>query len=493
VPMALLDARISKNLAIIPHNRESTRLLRNVGIPAPSPILHHYKWPGILTPLESQKKTAALLSMNRRAYVLSTMGCGKTRAALFAADYLMMEKEISKCLVIAPLSTLSPTWMNEIFMSFPNRRAVVLHGTKARRLKLLAEDADFYIINHDGVLSVHEELIAKGFDAAIIDELAVYREKTTDRWKACRKVIQKIPFVWGLTGAPTPNKPTDAYAQAALIRPETVGAFTRFRDATMRQITQFKWVDRPEANDIVHNLLQPSVRYTLEECVDIPETTYSTREVPMSKPQEKFYKRMVDHLSIQYKQHQINAVNEGVKLGKLLQVSTGYIYTDDKRVLGLKPTPKLNALKELLAESERKVIVFVPFRHAVAAVTKHITDWGYSVATISSGVSKTQRDQIFNGFQNGSDPHVIVANAGTMSHGLTLTAATMIVWFGPTNSLDTYIQANARIARPGQKCKTVIVHLSSSAVEKKTFKRLQARETVQGTLLEMFDGVKDTC
>ena len=91
----------------IAYGVEEVRLLNNLGIPAPAPILNKYKWPG-LTPFESQRKTAALLTTSKRAYVLSSMGVGKTRAALFSFDFLREQGVVKNCLVVAPLSTLTP-------------------------------------------------------------------------------------------------------------------------------------------------------------------------------------------------------------------------------------------------------------------------------------------------------------------------------------------------------------------------------------------------
>lgn len=485
-------AKRAGDYLVVPHRREETRLLRNLGLASPSPILHHYEWPGFQEPFESQRKTAALLSMNTRAYVLNTMGTGKTRASLFAADYLLGTGDISRVLIVAPLSTLNPTWLNELMLTFPHRTALVLHGSKTKRLQLLGSTADFYIINHDGVTTIREYLADADFDCAIIDELAVYRTRGTMRWRSMRDVVRNIKFVWGLTGAPTPNAPTDAYAQAMLVRPDTAGSFTKFRDLTMHKITQFKWLPKPGANDTVYELLQPSVRYRLEDCIDIPATTYVTRTAGLSKTQKRFYDGVMKGLHVQYGNNEVTAANEAVKLSKLLQIGGGYVYDDNQRVLDMDPKPRLAAVSELVSEVESKVIVFVPYIHTIKAVAAHLRAEGVSVDIVYSAVSKTERDRVFSDFQSNPDgAKVIVAHPRTMSHGLTLTAATMIIWYSPIDSLDTYVQANARIARPGQTNKTTIAHISATPAEEQVYSRLIAKKSVQGALLEMFRGVND--
>ena len=474
-------------LLAIPHREQETQLLRNHGFEVPAPVLTQYKWPTTPPPFDSQKHTAAMLTMNHRAFVLSTMGCGKTRAALFAADHLMNMGLVRRALIVAPLSTLTPTWANEIFTAFHWRDTAILHGLRKRRIKLLAEDHDFYLINHDGVNTILDELALRpDIDLVILDELAVYRQQGTERWKGCRRLVTPRKYVWGLTGAPTPNAPTDAYAQVRLLRPDTVGTAKRFKSDTMYNVSQFKWLPRKGANDYVHQKMQPAVRYKLEDCVDIPETTYSTREVEMSRVQELFYKKMTVAMQAQWREHTIDAVNEGVLLGKLMQIACGFVYTSEKKVLDLGPASKLNELLNIVTECDRKVIIFVPFLHALHSVARHVST-AKEVAVVHGGVGKTARDEIFFKFQHADNPQVIVAHPGCMSHGLTMTAANTIVWYAPSDSLDTYIQANARISRPGQNHKTNIIHLQCSKVEKRVYARLQAQKSFQGLLLEMYE------
>jgi SNF2 family DNA or RNA helicase len=144
----------------------------------------------------------------------------------------------------------------------------------------------------------------------------------------------------------------------------------------------------------------------------------------------------------------------------------------------------MDVLKEVIEESEGKVLVFVPLTGALDMVAEELRK-DYTVATVHGGTSKADRDTAFHNFQNSDDPHIIVANPGTMSHGLTLTAATTIVWYGPTVSNDTYVQACARVRRPGQTRTTVIVHIVSSDIERRIFERLQGKQRMQNILLDL--------
>lgn len=170
---------------------------------------------------------------------------------------------------------------------------------------------------------------------------------------------------------------------------------------------------------------------------------------------------------------------------KLLQVACGFIYTDKGTVYSLPNTARLRTLDETVEEAERKIIVFVPFVHALQGVAEHLRR-NRSVAMVYGATSRSVRDRTFREFQDADDPRVIVAHPQTMAHGLTLTASNTIIWYAPTQSLEIYEQANARITRPGQTSKTLIAHLFGTVVEKLTYARLRNRAKMQGLLMHMF-------
>lgn len=485
----VIDHPEQGRLIVIPHTRETTKLVRNFDYNCPAPILTQYDWNGD-TPFRIQKVTAALLTMQPRAFVLSEMGTGKTRAVLHATNYLMFTGEVRRALVIAPLSTLQVVWHAEVFDHFGHLTVGVLHGSKQNRLKVLGQGHDIYVINHDGVETIMPELAARtDIGIVVIDELGFYRNKRTNRWAAADAVCARRPFVWGLTGSPTPNEPSDAWAQIKLLQPNKVSKhFNQFRRSTMLQVSQFRWVPRPEAKQIVYDAMQPAVRYKRDDCIELPETTYYNFPVGMSSQQTKVYKDMIAKLRLMFAEGQVTAANEGVLFSKLLQIASGYVYTADKKVVVLDNKPRMQALTDKIAEAEGKLIVFVSFIHAAKAVHQQLVDDGITSRLITGEVSASQRALIFNEFQRDPSLRVLVAHPKTMSHGLTLTQANTIVWFTPNDSLDTYQQACARITRPGQTRKTYVVHLTGSPVEAKIYRRLSQNASLQGALLEMFEG-----
>jgi SNF2 family DNA or RNA helicase len=206
--------------------------------------------------------------------------------------------------------------------------------------------------------------------------------------------------------------------------------------------------------------------------------------VELTAPQKKAYKEMKDTLGAVLASGVINAVNEAVLRIKLLQISLGAVYDTEKKSHHVDCSSRLKVLEELIEQTEEKVIVFAPFTTIVDKVYEELKK-RYDVEKINGSVSQNKRTEIFRNFQNTSSPRIIVADPGTMSHGLTLTAANTIVWYGPTDKPEVYTQANARINRAGQKNHTLIAQLSATDAERETFRRLDAKENMQGLVLQL--------
>lgn len=291
-------------------------------------------------------------------------------------------------------------------------------------------------------------------------------------------------WVWGLTGTPTPNAPTDAWGQCRLINPaRTTASMTAFRDLTMNRITQFKWAPKPEALAIVRDAMQPSIRFE-RSLLDLPPTTYLTRDVGLSKEQQAAYTAMMKTMRAQVAAGEITAVNDAVKLGRLLQICAGASYNAEGDPVPLPCEPRIRETIDVIEQAAAKVIVYVPYTAALQHVADELGKH-YSVAVVNGATSKNERDSIFSAFQNEDAPHVLVANPGATSHGLTLTAADTIIWFAPVHSNEIWAQANGRITRPGQKRNTRIVCIRGSAAEKRVFTRLRDKGRMQGLLLDM--------
>jgi SNF2 family DNA or RNA helicase len=453
----------------------------------PSPMIRDYKWPGRYIPFHHQKVTASYLSLRRRAFCFNEAGTGKTSAAVWAADYLMTLGIVKRVLIVCPLSIMYSAWQADVFNTAMHRSCGVAHGDVAKRRKIIKDSYEFVVINYDGINVVRDDLEKAKFDLIIVDEANSYKSATTKRWRSLARIVAPSTYMWFMTGTPASQSPIDAFGLAKMISPHRVPKYvTAWRDKVMIQTSKFTWSARVGSKRMVFEALQPAIRYTKKECLDLPEVMYQTREVPLTTQVHVYYKRLKSQMLIEAAGEQISAVNAASSLTKLLQLSGGAVYTDEGDVVEFDISPRLNALEEVLDETENKVIVFVPYRHTIEVVTRFLRSKGHSTEVINGDVSAKERANIINRFQQQKDPHVLVIQPQAASHGVTLTAADTVVFWSPVMSVETYLQCIARIDRVGQKNSMTVVHLQGSDVERKVYKMLQGKVDSHQKLVDLY-------
>ena len=262
--------------------------------------------------------------------------------------------------------------------------------------------------------------------------------------------------------------------------------YTAYRDAVMYQLTRFKWIPKPNAEVVVHNLLQPAIRFEKKDCIDLPDVTHTYRYVPLSPQQVKYYRALKKDMLIEAAGEEITAVNAAAKLNKLLQVSCGAVYSDTKEVIDFDASTRLNTLLEVIEEASHKVLVFIPFTHALTSVQGFLNKHGITNEIINGAVPVAKRTAIFKEFQETDKPRVLLIQPQAAAHGVTLTAANVIVWYAPVTSSEIYLQANARIDRPGQRNPMTIVHLQGSPVESKLYKMLENNLDLHSKIIDLY-------
>ena len=474
---------------------EMQHLVKVCGEKVPSPIVRDYKWPGMYTPFKHQETTAAFLSLQNRAFCFNEAGTGKTSSVIWAADYLMSQGLIKRVLVICPLSIMYSAWQADIFKTAMHRSVAVAYGDAEKRKKIINGIYEFVIINFDGVAIVADEISKLGFDLIVVDEANAYKTATTKRFKTLAKILKPSTKLWMLTGTPASQSPLDAFGLAKLVSPGNVPKyFTAWRDKVMHQVTRFKYVPKPTSRTDVFNALQPAIRFEKAQCLDLPPVTYQTREVPLTPQVNRYYKAIKNQMLIEAAGEKISAVNAAAKLTKLLQISGGAIYTDTREVVEFDVSPRINALMEVLDQTEHKVIIFVPYRHTIDLIAKHLQGEGVTNEIISGDVGAKERSNIIERFQSSEFPRVLIIQPQAASHGVTLTAADTIVFWSPVMSVETYLQCIARIDRYGQQNKMTVVHLQGSEVERKMYQMLQGKVDSHEKLVDLYKeelGIKD--
>ena len=478
-----------ESMVAMPYGVEESMVLRNLGFVVPAPILEYYNWPARFAPMDHQKETAAFLTMHKRALCLNAPGTGKSISSLWAADFLLTEGIAKKVLIIAPLSTLKVVWGRELRHHLPHRSFAVCIGSKEKRLQMLdTPGVQYVIINHDGFTNMQAYL--KDFDVVIYDEATALKSPSSQRYKIFAKWAQaNQPWLWLLTGTPISQTPADAWTLARLVdSPNCPKSFTTFKDQVMQKVSTFRWIPRTNALDTCKKVLQPSIRFSLDECKDLPDTNFVGRKTDLTKQQEKAFKDMKDKAVTIFAAGSVTAPNAAVALSKMLQICCGVVYSDSGTI-AIDASERYNTLTELLTEIGDKAIVFVPLRGVQDWLQEKLTADGFDVASVHGDVSKKARDQIFNDFQHTDSIKVLLAHPKVAAHGLTLTRAKDIIWFAPIYSLEQYEQANARIRRLTTTGKTTVWHIWATGFEAELYRRLRAKKNTLAEFLSLVQGV----
>jgi len=267
--------------------------------------------------------------------------------------------------------------------------------------------------------------------------------------------------------------------------------FGSWRDMVMWKVTQFTWKPKDTSKDTVFKALQPAIRFTKDECLDLPDMVYTKRFIEMTGQQKKYYETLRKRLVMQVAGEGVTAANAAIALNKLLQISAGAVYTDDGDTVQFDIKNRYQVLREVIDESSKKVLIFVPFKHTIDLLVGKLTSDGVTSEVIRGDVPASKRTDIFARFQNDPDPKVLVIQPQAAAHGVTLTAANTVVWWGPTSSLDTYAQANARVHRSGQTHKCTVIQLAGSAAEKRIYRMLDDRINIHTEMINLYKEILD--
>lgn len=407
------------------------------------------------------------------------MGLGKTVVTLTAlTTHLWDDFSVHKALVIAPKNVADTVWAEECrkWDHLNDLRCAKILGTAAQRRKALTTDADLYIINRENLVWLITELKGKlPFECVIIDELSSFKSAKAQRWKALKKLIQSVPYVWGLTGTPAPNSYLDLWPEVYLLDGgERLGKFIgQYRDryftaGAHKGHIVYEYRLRMGAKDAINRKLRDlCLSMETEDWLDLPPVIHNTVTVRMDAKARKTYDtlmrdrvlpllwegrktRLLDPRKPQELAEMTNAIQgdtAAVLAGKLLQMANGAVYDDKRNPVHLHDA-KLDALEEIIDTNPgQPVLVFYNYEHDKQRILER-----FPQATLFVTNEKEKWDR-------GEIPLLLVhpASAG---HGLNLQlGGHLCVWFGLTWSRELYDQANARLNRPGQKESVIIHHI----------------------------------
>lgn len=433
-----------------------------------------------------QRRAVSHILQHEGAGVILDMGLGKTVITLTALDYLLYkDMSIERVLVIAPKRVAEDTWPCEAscWEHLQHLRISTVLGTAAKREKALNTPADIYVTNRENVKWLTSYYGKKWpFDCVVIDELSSFKDSSSQRFKALRKVRPLIKRLIGLTGTPSPNGLIDLWAQVYLLDGgERLGSsLTKYRQTyfvpgrTNGQVV-FDYRLRVGAAKIIHQLISDiCISMLAEEYLKMPDRMDIVRQVTLPDAAMKQYKTFEKEQVMQIDTDNISAANAAALTGKLLQYANGAIYDEEKEV-HLLHDAKLEALEEIIEEAHgENVLVFYNYKHDLDRLLKRFEKLNPRV--LNSAEDKNE--------WNAGKIRMLLAHPASCAYGLNLQAGgAIIVWFGLNWSLELYEQANARLYRQGQSKSVKIYHLvATGTVDENVMKALSSKEAGQTSL-----------
>lgn len=423
-----------------------------------------------------QRGIDQILRLKKSALFLP-MGSGKTATTLKALQELKDKGQLGRCLIIGPKRVIESTWPDEIDkwenidLSYSS-----VTGTPTKRIKALQEEADVYLISKDNLLWLVESKLFD-FDTVVVDELSCFKSTSAKKWRALK--AQKYQRFIGLTGTPAPKSYIDLWAQVYLIdRGKRLGkTLTKFR----QEFCEGKWFSfspvpiyefRPDKKkDLEKSIEDICMSISMEEYATLPDVTYLN--YPVTVPMEK-YRKFKQEMVLN---EEVSAANAGVLCNKLLQYTSGSIYTDDREIQ-LLHNHKIEALKDLIESANgQSVLILYNYRHESERIKKALKDYRVMDVKQKGAIEKWKQGLL----------DVLMLQPQSAGHGLNLQEGGHIaVWFTLPWSLELYQQANARLARQGQKEKVTIYHLiAKKTIDEQVLRCLEDKDTTQARLLEV--------
>jgi SNF2 family DNA or RNA helicase len=422
-----------------------------------------------------QELARDFLRERRRAGLFLDLGLGKTAISLSA-----LEPEHLPALVVAPKRVAEHVWPKERSLWRPDLSLALAAGSPAQRRAALAAGADLTVISRDNLKDAPPR-----YKTVILDELSSFKDRSTARWKAARKLCKDAEQVWGLTGTPTPNGLLGLWAQVFLLdKGERLGtALTGYRAryffaaATLPSGVVVDWRLRDEAEENIHQKIADLCLYmSAEDELDLPPITFNHIDVPL--PVRSYYETFREELVLNLEligDEIYSAANAAVLSNKLRQVTSGFLYSDeqDGRYTRLH-TAKLDALEEIVEGTGGNLLVFYNYRPEREMILERFPQ-----------ARLLDAPGALDAWDRGELP-MMLAHPASAGHGLNLQyGGHTAVWYSLTWDLELYLQGNGRLFRQGQHHPVVIHSLEcEGTVDKIVADTLERKEFDQAKLLD---------
>ena len=446
-------------------------------------------------PHEYQKRATQFIIDNRYCALFLDMGLGKTVSTLTAIDILKNDYlEIDKVLVIAPKSVALNTWSGETakWDHLRKLRISVAMGTAAQRTKAIERDADIYVTNRDNVKWIVDYFKKEPwpFDTVVLDESSSFKNPSSQRFKALRKIRPQLRRVIELTGTPSPNGLMDLWPQIWLLDMgerlgRTLGSYrSEFFTAGRRNgAVVYDWIARPGARQrISKRLADISMSMQASDYLDMPDVIDGGLTLALPPDEMRDYQAFQKEQLMQLDNTDIEAVTAAALTNKLLQYTGGALY-DDQHNWHEVSTAKLEALQDIVESTDESVLIYYQYQSEKDRILKMLPD----------SVTFTGEPELLESW-NAGKIRLMLAHPASVAYGLNMQAGGhIIVWYTPTWNLELYMQANARLHRQGQTKPVVIYHLiASGTIDERVMQALNCKNGSQAALLKHIKELRES-
>lgn len=429
----------------------------------------------IFTPEPYQRLLTEFFHKNERAAGLVGMGMGKTASTLsFCNDHILDGGRAT--LVVAPKRVARMTWPNEVakWSQFKWMKPEVLTGQKP------SGNSALYVTNYEQL----QKLKSLDFCTTVVfDELTRAKNPQSKRIKAFRPLLKQHRRI-GLTGTPRPNSLMELFAQVRLLDDgKRLGpSFSQFQQTYFTSdYMGYKWEPKPGAEDTIYRKIADlCITLRSSDYLDLPDTIVEDIEITLPEAAKKSYDSLEKDLLIMLRESEVVAVNAAVLVGKLLQITGGQVYDQNRAVLEVHDA-KLVALKKILASHKEPVLIacnFIHERERVCAAT----------GAVDAAKFKGNLEDAWN----SGKIKALAVDPRSMGHGLNMQqGGRIVVWYSPNHSRELYDQMNARVARKGQTGQPIIYRLiARDTIDEAVVETLRCRGDAQGEMLALLNNLR---
>ena len=438
------------------------------------------------------------------------MGTGKSKVLLDNAAMLYDKGKINGLLIIAPKGVYKNWYDSEIPTHLPDHifKKMVLWKTsdKSKKQQLLLNTL-FETGSEFHILLMNVEAFSKGDGAAFaakflschntmiaIDESTTIKTPTSNRTKNILALRQHAKYRRILTGSPVTKSPLDLFSQCEFLDPWLLGHTSYWTFKSRYAVTRKIQVQGRQVEIVVgyRNLgelsekIQPfSKRVLKDDCLDLPKKTFMKHVVEMTKEQKKVYKQMKEEAIAYLDGKVLSSATVMTQLMRLHQITCGHFTPDDGEIKNL-PCNRMTELMDILENVHGKAVIWSHYTHDVRRIIDEIKRVYGDDAVVDYFGQTTSEERSANikKFQNDDKCRFFVGTTHTGGYGITLTAASTMIYFSNGYDLEKRQQSEARIDRIGQtKPMTYIDIISEDTVDDRIVKALRSKINIANQIM----------